>query len=127
MKPERTITRQQELETLAVIAAFLMLLDLILLQRVFGVAALLLLVIALFVKPLSRLLARLWLGFADLLGAFNARVILTILFFAVLTPVALLYRLMSRSPLRLKRDEAVGSYFDKRDHLFCRKDLEKMW
>jgi len=127
MKPERTITRQQELETLAVIAAVLLLLDLILSQRIFVAAALLLLVIALFVKPLSRKLALLWLGFADVLGVCNAKVILTILFFVILTPVALLYRLTTRSPLQLKRDKEAASYFAERDHLFCRKDLEKMW
>lgn len=127
MKLSRTISRLQELETLTVIAAVLLLLDLILHKRVLGVAALVLLGIALFIKPLAQRIARVWLGFSDLLGVFNAKVILSILFFIVLTPLALLYRLTTPNPLRLKRDKALGSYFDRRDHVFCRKDLDKMW
>lgn len=127
MKSARIITRLQELETLTVIAAFLLLLHFILHQRLLAVASLTLLAIALFVKPLANVIARLWLGFAELLGAFNAKVVLTLLYFLVLTPVALLYRLTTRNPLRLKRDESAGSYFEERNQTYSRADLEKMW
>jgi hypothetical protein len=127
MKTSRTITRTLELETITVIAAFLLLLDLLLHQRILVIVSLTLLITGLFVKPLAHMIARLWLGFSNLLGIFNSKVILTILFFVVLTPLALMYRLTTRNPLRLKRDVQSKTYFDDRDHTFCRADLEKMW
>ena len=127
MKPSRTITRLQELETLAVIASFLLLLGLLLHQRILCIVSLALLAIALFIKPMARLITRIWLGLSDILGVFNSKVILAVLFIIVLTPLALMYRLNVHNPLRLKRDEASGTYFDERDHVFCREDLDKMW
>lgn len=49
--------------------------------------------------PLTR--AWLWLGHR--LGAVNSRIILALVFFLVITPVALLFRLFGRDALRLKR------------------------
>jgi hypothetical protein len=49
------------------------------------------------VAPMVAFRARdLWLRFAGLLGWFNSRVILTVLFFVVLTPMALLRRVFGR-------------------------------
>ena len=46
---------------------------------------------------------RLWWRFAQALGWFNARVILTVFFAVVLTPVGVVMRLAGRNPLRPSR------------------------
>lgn len=48
-------------------------------------------------------LARGWLWFGHLLGHVNSRVILALIYFLVITPLALLFRVTGRDLLRLKR------------------------
>lgn len=53
---------------------------------------------------------RAWMAFAAVLGAINSRILLTVVFLFVFTPVALLQRVMRRDPLRARRDPAATSY-----------------
>jgi hypothetical protein len=55
---------------------------------------------------LGRVWAK-WKALAQRIGDFQARVILTILYFLILGPLALLYRVF-RDPLRLKRAGTSG-------------------
>ncbi len=48
-------------------------------------------------------LAQAWLWLGHLLGAVNSRIILALIFFLLITPVALLFRLFGRDALRLKQ------------------------
>ncbi len=127
MKQYTPVTRQQELETHVAIGAFLLLLSLLFQQRWYGIASLAVLAVVLFFRPLARHITRLWLGFAQFAGSCNTKLILTLLFFLVLTPTALLYRLIKRNPLQLKRSTDSGTYFDTHDRQYSRADLEKMW
>ena len=68
-----------------------------------GVAALLLLSLAWRAPRLLTPPARAWLWLGHLLGYVNTRVILALVYFLVITPVALLFRLLGRDALRLKR------------------------
>ena len=47
--------------------------------------------------------ARVWWRFAEILGWVNMRILLTLFFFVVMTPMGLLFRLFGRDPLR-RRD-----------------------
>jgi hypothetical protein len=76
----------------------------------FGVAAiflLLALVRPVWLAPLNRLWTRLGL----LIGRVTNPVMMGLIFFLVVTPVALLMRLRGKDPLRLKRDPAAKSYW----------------
>ena len=46
---------------------------------------------------------RLWMGLAHVLGAVNTRLLLTMVFFTVFTPVGLLGRLLGWDPLNRRR------------------------
>jgi hypothetical protein len=67
-----------------------------------GVAAVAALLLAWRAPQLLTPLARGWLWLGHLLGYVNTRVILALVFFVVITPVALLFRLLGRDALRLK-------------------------
>lgn len=56
--------------------------------------------LALVAPPLLRVPNRIWWRFAQVLGWINARIILSVFFFLVLTPVGLVMRLLGRSPLK---------------------------
>lgn len=117
----------QELETLTVLAAFLLLLNLLLHQNALVVAALALLIIGLFVKPIASIISRSWLKLAEILGSFNSKILLSLVFILFLTPLAFLFRFFTRNPLQLKRDNNLRSLYLERKHRYIRKDFEKMW
>ncbi|MFW5735101.1 MAG: SxtJ family membrane protein [Oceanidesulfovibrio sp.] len=61
-------------------------------------------IIALMVKPtLLKPFAALWLGFSELLGAIMSKVVLSLVFFLVVTPIALLRAAMGKDPMQKKR------------------------
>lgn len=79
------------------------------------------------VQPhLYRPIAFLWRILAEPLGAISAKVLLSIAFFGVLTPVGLLMRLFGRDSLKLRAFRAdEGSAMWKRNHKFVAQDLER--
>jgi hypothetical protein len=94
----------------------------------FLAAAAALLAAGLFVKPAGRLVAAVWLRFAEVLGAVNSRIILGVVFYVFLTPIALLARLTRGDLLGLKRRGGAGrSYWLERRHAYTKADLEKIW
>ncbi|MBM3531248.1 MAG: hypothetical protein FJX62_24510 [Alphaproteobacteria bacterium] len=71
---------------------------------VFGVAAL--------VAPaLLHLLRIYWMKFAAMLGLVNSRILLTILFAGLITPMAMLMKLTNRLPLDLGFRDGTTSYW----------------
>ncbi len=75
---------------------------------------------------LARLVAWGWMSLSQAIGHVVSRVLLGIVFFLVLTPIALLQRAAGRDSLRIKRPDP-GSGFHRRDHAFTAKDLERPW
>jgi hypothetical protein len=61
-------------------------------------------------KPLNKI----WMSLAIVLGFFMSRVILTVLFYLVLTPIALLAKLVGKKFMILKYDKSVKTYWEKR-------------
>jgi hypothetical protein len=64
---------------------------------------------------------RVWTKIADMLGWITSNILLTIIFFLFLTPIALLKKLFSKD---LKQS---GTYFSERNKTFGPKDLEAPW
>ncbi len=60
------------------------------------------------------------------LGEISNRVLLTVVFFLVLTPVGLIRRMRKKNRMSFF-DEKATSNFSDRDHLFRGKDLENTW
>ena len=61
-------------------------------------------------KPLNKI----WMSLAIILGFIMSRVILTILFYLVLTPIALLAKLVGKKFMILKYDKSAKTYWEKR-------------
>jgi len=60
-------------------------------------------------------LNRLWTRFGLLLAAIVSPVVLALLFYLCITPVAMLMRWVGKDPLRLRLDPEADSYWIKRD------------
>ena len=81
----------------------------------FGGAGLLFLAGALFAVPLLRPVYRAWMAFAHVLGWINARVLLGLFFYLVLTPVGLILRISGKDLLDEKIDRGAPSYWIRRE------------
>jgi hypothetical protein len=72
-----------------------------------------------------RPLATLWFGLAHLMSSVVSRVILTVLFFLLVTPIGLIRRLMGADALKLKQwKQGRDSVFVVREDVIQGKDLE---
>lgn len=62
-----------------------------------------------------------WHKLGHALGYVNSRIILSVIFIVVLTPIALLYRATRNKVV------TTGTYFITRNHTYTAKDMEKGW
>ena len=88
-------------------------------------AALILGAIAILIPALSRKIHDLWMKFAEVLGLVMNKVILSVVFFIFLVPVAFLSRIFRKNPFRNRKDTA--SYFSDRNFTYTKKSLEQLW
>jgi hypothetical protein len=58
---------------------------------------------------------RAWMRFAALLAWFNTRLLLSLFFYLMLTPLGLLMRVFGKDLLHQRVDRTVGTYWIKRD------------
>ena len=63
------------------------------------------------ITPLFRSIYRSWLAFSVILGYFVSRILLTIIFFIVITPMAVIFRIIGKDPMERKLDPKAGSYW----------------
>ena len=73
-------------------------------------------------KPLGRI----WFGFSHILGTIVSKIILSLVFFLIVTPIGLVRRISGADPMRnklwKKGDESV---LVKRNHHYSSEDLQK--
>jgi len=88
--------------------------------------AIALLVVTMTRPQLFRLLARLWFGLSHILGTLVSRILLTVIFFTVVTPVGIIRRLAGADPLQLKKwRRGTSSVFTVREQTIAAADLER--
>jgi hypothetical protein len=69
--------------------------------------------------------AKIWIGFSHVLGTIISRILLTILFFVLVTPVGLFRKLKGADSLQLKKwNKKKNSVFEFRNHTYSAKDIE---
>jgi len=84
-------------------------------------------VIAVFSSAATQFIFKYWMKLALLLGAINSKVLLTLIFFLFLTPLAFFYRLLNKDTLQLKKNTSKTTYYIEKNHTYTKEDLEKMW
>ena len=57
-----------------------------------------------------------WMTFALVMGFFMSRVILTLLFYLIVTPVGLIAKIFSKKFMHLSFDKTATTYWEKRDN-----------
>jgi hypothetical protein len=67
-----------------------------------------------------------WIKLATILGWVNSRILLSVIYFLFLLPLAWVSRLFTKDPLTLRRKK-TASLFVTRNHQYTKKDLENIW
>ncbi len=122
------LTREKSLEAVLVICTGLLVLYWIFDNSHFLVAATSIGIAGVLSPFLAGIIAKAWYKLAELLGRINGFILLTILFYLFLTPLAWLSKLFKKDELQLKRKtKAEDSYYIERNHTFTKKDLKNLW
>jgi hypothetical protein len=80
----------------------------------FAIIGGLLILIGVFFPKILKPLNRIWMSLAIILGFIMSRVILTILFYFVLSPIGILAKLVGKKFMILKYDQSAKTYWEKR-------------
>jgi hypothetical protein len=72
---------------------------------------------ALLLPPLLRPVYWLWMKFGHALGWINTRIILGVTFLLLFVPVALVFHLLGKDPMRRRLDPSASSYRINSEHL----------
>ncbi len=130
------ITKEKRLEVFSVLAGFCFIVALVKLHKggspegltLWLEAGVGLLVVGLFIEPLATLIAQLWLKLSHLMGAVMSRVLMSLVFFLILLPIALLRRVLTRGDsLCLKRKADGASYYVEEVRTYTSRDLQHPW
>jgi len=78
-----------------------------------------------FIRPLASLIGKAWFGLADVLSSISSILIMSVVYFLILVPIALIYKLGNKRMLDLKNPGI--SLWHKRDHEYQKKDLDTLW
>jgi hypothetical protein len=85
-------------------------------------------VIGLLVPTWLEPVRRVWMKLATVLGFVNSRILLTAVFAVVVTPIAVLLRLLGRRPFAVVRDQRAESYWQvRRPEEFTAKRMERQF
>ena len=119
------MNREKALETIVVLSLACLLGSLWLDASWFVYFSIGLLVISLIFRKLTYWIGKGWFSFSYYLGLIMNYIIMFVIFYLFLVPLAFLQRL-TRSNQILRKKEG-NTYFQRRDHLFSSKDIERPW
>lgn len=80
----------------------------------------------LFLNNLAQKITWIWYKVSELLGSFVPKIVLTLVFFIILWPLAVMFRFFNKDSLQLKKKLYVSNWVE-RDDEYSDKDLENMW
>ena len=74
---------------------------------------------------MANLIIKVWFGLAHILGYINSRILLSVIYYLILVPFALIGKLSKNQALNLSKNQK--SYYTNRNHKFKPADFEKPW
>jgi ABC-type multidrug transport system fused ATPase/permease subunit len=117
--------KAKSLETLLVLVGALIVVFWVSPKKIYLLIALIFILIGVVSPVLSAKISWVWMKFAELIGAVMSKIILSVVYFVFLVPIALIYRLTQKNPLFLKRRN--DTYYIDRNKQYSPKDIENIW
>jgi hypothetical protein len=123
---KRRITKDESRDAGMAAVLLLLILWFVVKRREFVVAAVALHVVNMALPQIYRPFAVLWLGLSDLLGKVVSNVLMSVVFFAVVTPIGFFRRLLGKDSLKLRQFKTgTHSVMVARSYKFTAQDLER--
>lgn len=119
--------QKNKYETILVIGLGCLVLFFWLHKIVFLYIAASILFLALISKKALHYIDFVWYKIAEVLGYVNSRIILGILFYFILTPIAWLSKIFQKKSNSFKVSTDSNSTFVNRNYTYQSKDFDKMW
>jgi hypothetical protein len=119
------MNRSKSLETCLVLTTGFLLVYFFTENALFLKIALVFGLVGIFIKTLANYIAIAWFKLADVLNYFVSKIVLGSIFFIILFPISLLYRISKNDKLHLKRP--VNSNWIVRNYSYKGPDLENIW
>jgi hypothetical protein len=120
------VQSQDRFKTILVIVTGLLAIGWIFEIPLLGKIAVVIGAVSIFIPAAARAIEWVWFKIALGLGWVNSRILLSIIYFVFLMPIAWFSRLFTKDPLAIKKAKR-SSMFVTRDHLYTGKDLENIW
>ena len=122
----RKITKDESRDTGMAMVLLLLIVFLSTRRNGYLIGALALHIVNMIVPQAFRWVAVFWLGLSHLIGTVVSRVLLSIVFFVVVTPIGVLRRLLGHDSMRLRGfKSSTESVMVRRNHAFVARDLER--
>ncbi len=123
---KRKITKDQSRDTGMAMVLLLLLINIKMKREGLLFAAIALHVVNMMAPRIYKPIAFFWFGLSDLLGDVVSKLLLSVLFFGVVTPIGILRRLFGKDSLKLRAFKASEeSSMTVRNHVFVGQDIEK--
>src|SRR2546423_14426371 len=123
---KRPITKEQSKDTGMAMVLLLLLASAAFKRQALITVAMIALVVYMTLPQLYRPVAVLWLGLSHLLGTVVSKILLTLIFFGVVTPIGLARKLLRIDSMNLKGFKTGdNSVMVVRNHTFTGQDIEK--
>jgi hypothetical protein len=120
------VQNQDRYKTILVIVTGLLVIALIFKTNWLITVAMIVGVVSIFIPAAAKGIEWFWFKLATGLGWVNSRILLSLIYFLFLLPIAWLSRLFTNDPLALRKKK-TSSLFSERNHLYTKKDLENIW
>jgi hypothetical protein len=121
----KNITKDQARDTGMAMVLLCLLISVFGKKQYFSVVAIVLLLLNMIWPLVYKHVARLWLGLSHLLGTVVSKIVLTLIFFVLVTPIGLIRRLAGDDSLKLKFWKKDGaSVFRIREHTYTKEDIQ---
>lgn len=122
----KNITRDQAKDTGLALVLILLIIEYIKRPGWLVIAAIAVMVLAMTRPTVFKPLAWVWFGFSHLLGTTVSKIILSIIFFLIVTPVGFIRRAFGADPMKTKLwKKGDNSVLVDRKHRYTREDIEK--
>lgn len=117
--------KRKQIETILVIAAFLLILAKINKSWNFVYVSAGILILGFAWKLFRENLHWLWMKLAEAMGYVSGKILLSVVFIIIVIPLSFFAKLRGKLNIKLKAEG--DSYFTIRNHIFTKEDLENPW
>lgn len=120
------INKKENPSTPIILAYILLLFSVLFNLKILFFISLLLFIISTISNKINHKISFVWSKFANFISVINTKILLFLVYFFILTPISLIYRLCNKNSMNRKIND-IKSYFFLRNHKYQPSDFEDPW